>query len=211
MNQIGTGNLSNFPQPRQLKQIMQSLAMLDAIISPEWEYRYYSFNSVWGDGEMMGSMRNGSGDDLFILFSGAGAFLKGFDHEQWQEFPAEKAYGDVPACFAVAVSEPAFSPEQVTFCLWYAEDRGMWEEAFVPPHDSKENGSAWMLSGIVCGVTGYVEFARDYYEIDISEAAVHSIYNHVSMTEELAKSLNAEIDFEALRGDLAEIGYPVAA
>jgi len=28
-----------------LRKLTQSLAMLDAIMSPEWEYRYYSFNS----------------------------------------------------------------------------------------------------------------------------------------------------------------------
>jgi len=29
--------------------------MLDAILSPEWEFRYYSFNSKWAEGEMMAS------------------------------------------------------------------------------------------------------------------------------------------------------------
>jgi hypothetical protein len=41
----------------------RSLAMLDAILSPEWEYRYYSFNAAWGPAQELASMRNGSGDD----------------------------------------------------------------------------------------------------------------------------------------------------
>jgi hypothetical protein len=55
--------------------------MLDAILEPEWEYRYYSFNSRWSPGEMMASMRDGSGDGYFILFDKHGAAIKGFAHE----------------------------------------------------------------------------------------------------------------------------------
>ena len=209
MAHFGTGNLSSFPIPSELKQIMQSKAALDAIISPEWEYRYYSFNSVWGDGEMMGSIRNGSGDDLFVLFSASGAFVKGFNHEQWEEFATDEAYREVPSCFANAVSESAFSPEHVTFCCWYAEDREIWEEAAIPPFDCEENGSAWMLSEIGGDAVRYVEFAKEYYEIDIDEMAVQSVYSHLPMTIELAKLLNAEVDYLALMRDLAEIGYPV--
>ncbi len=44
------------PSIPQVRHIAQSLAMLDAILSPEWDYRYYSFNSAWGPGEEMASM-----------------------------------------------------------------------------------------------------------------------------------------------------------
>lgn len=73
--------LKSLPDIEDLRKLTQSLAMLDAIMSPEWEYRYYSFNSKWGEGEMMASMRNGSGDEYFILFDSHGAILKGFDRE----------------------------------------------------------------------------------------------------------------------------------
>jgi hypothetical protein len=44
--------------------------------SPEWEYRYYLVDSLWGR-EMVASMRNGSGDEYFILFDDHGAAIKG--------------------------------------------------------------------------------------------------------------------------------------
>jgi hypothetical protein len=50
-------------------------------MSPDWEYRYFSFDSKWDLNEMMASMRNGQGDDFFILFNNNGAIIKGFDHE----------------------------------------------------------------------------------------------------------------------------------
>lgn len=55
--------------------------MLDAILGPDWERRYCSFHGRWADGEEMASMRNGSGDEYTIVFSAAGACVRGFCHE----------------------------------------------------------------------------------------------------------------------------------
>ncbi len=70
--------LAALPDIEGLRKLTQSLAMLDAIMSPEWEYRYYSFNSKWDDGEMMASMRNGSGDEYFILVCSLGSQDKNY-------------------------------------------------------------------------------------------------------------------------------------
>ena len=70
----------NWPAPNELKRRARDFAMLDAILSPEWEYRYYSFNSQWSEGKEMASIRNGSGDEVFLLFTGGGCILKVFDH-----------------------------------------------------------------------------------------------------------------------------------
>jgi hypothetical protein len=51
------------------------MAMLDAILCPEWRFRWYSFNARWAEGERMGSMRNGHGDSFFAPFDGHGCFL----------------------------------------------------------------------------------------------------------------------------------------
>lgn len=54
---VSQKTLSALPDIESSKRLSQSLAMLDAIMSPEWEYRYYSFNSQWGEGEIKASMR----------------------------------------------------------------------------------------------------------------------------------------------------------
>jgi hypothetical protein len=59
----------------------QSLAVLDAIMSADSEYRYFSFDGEFGPGQALASMRNGSGDEYSITFTDDGAFLRGFDHE----------------------------------------------------------------------------------------------------------------------------------
>ena len=43
---ISTRDLSALPTIETLKKLTQSLAMLDAVIEREWDYRYYSFNAT---------------------------------------------------------------------------------------------------------------------------------------------------------------------
>ncbi len=118
---LSTRNLAGLPWIEELRRICQSLAMLDAIISPDWESRYFSFNSKWAPSEMMASMRNGCGDDYFILFTQYGAIIKGF----WHESPLSP-YGnggkvwdgiltEAPQEFAGFLAEPAFSINDTTF------------------------------------------------------------------------------------------------
>ena len=70
--------LTDLPNKAQLKNLCQSLAMLDAIIEPEWDFRYSSFclwhldlESVWKTGNIEypenDEMADGSGWLLFLL------------------------------------------------------------------------------------------------------------------------------------------------
>ncbi|WP_459547551.1 hypothetical protein [Nocardia sp. X0981] len=69
------------PAIADLRNLCRSLAMLDAILSPDRESRYYSFSTAWAEGEETASMSNGSGDEYSIVFSVAGAYVRGFSHE----------------------------------------------------------------------------------------------------------------------------------
>ncbi|MEF9926545.1 MAG: hypothetical protein RR804_01820, partial [Massilia sp.] len=116
----------DLPAPNKLKRIMQSLAMLDAILEEDWEYRYFSFDARWSPATQMGSMRNGQGDDLFAVFDPAGCFIRGFDHESpmspWTSHPAKIWPGvleHVPPQFSSSLMEPAFHMDDTTFCIWF--------------------------------------------------------------------------------------------
>ena len=82
-------DINELPNIEDIRKASQSLAMLDLILVQEWEYRYFSFNSIWDSGEMMASMRNGEGDEYFILFSKNGIagkiFLKDIEITQSQD------------------------------------------------------------------------------------------------------------------------------
>jgi hypothetical protein len=112
---ISARNLSALPDVNRLRALLQSLAMLDAILSPEWESRYYSFNSRWAESEQMGSMRCAEGDDFHALFNASGCFFKGFAHESemtpYKANPKQVWPGvldSVPDEFASCLREPAF-------------------------------------------------------------------------------------------------------
>lgn len=80
MKRISTENLNLLPNPRELKNICKSIAALEAIICPEWEYRYYSYQKDWSETEELFEMRTGQGDKLLVIFSTEGTCLNGFAH-----------------------------------------------------------------------------------------------------------------------------------
>ena len=193
-------------------RLLQSIAMLDAIFEPEWQHRYYSFNALWSESETMGSMRNGQGDDLFVLFNAKGAFIKGFVHDAAivsRKVPAELFYRGLRLEFEGCAKEPAFSPEKVTFCLWRLNSQRSWSHSDIPLPDADADGSASLLTMLDGSPETYRAWAMDYYERDISLASVAAIYRHEPLTEALIQALNPEQRLAFLRDDLGEIAYPV--
>ena len=194
----------------------QAIAMLDAILSPEWEYRYYSFNSKWGPREMMASMRNGSGDDYFILFDQHGAAIKGFDHEAimspWTNTPPvvwPGMYDSVPGDFSSFLNEPAFSMEDVTFCIWRRHVDTEWHCGVIdfPPGDDPD-GSESMLAIFDADPATYQAFASEYFEVNVPLTAIEHVYDHRQLTDEIIGALNPNLASEKLEADRLEIGYP---
>lgn len=188
-----------------------ALATLDAVLCAEWEGRFYSFNAAWAGGQRMASMRDGSGDEFFIVFEAERAFIKGLAHERSEaveRYSVEIAKGQVPDVFDDCLEEPAFTPEYTSFVLWNlgqawsALDLGL-------PDAGDPDGSADLL-GILAGAPEqYVEFASWYFETDVPLEAVQRVYAHEPLSEALVALLNPEASLEEIREDLEEIGYPL--
>jgi hypothetical protein len=217
---ISTRNLSPLPDVDRLRLTLQSMAMLDAILMPDWPFRYYSFNAAWAPGEQMGSMRNGSGDDLIAHFSQAGCWLKGFAHEYpmtpYREIPKRVWPGvldAVPAEFEECLREPAFSAEDVTFCIWRRHGDRSWGLGPVefPAGHPDPDGSAFLLSPLDGLPRTYLEWAEDYSERELSLAAVEHVYRHRPLTSEVLEKLNPDVRLDGLAAEASEIGYPGAA
>ncbi|MET8563143.1 hypothetical protein ABZV75_22055 [Streptomyces flaveolus] len=68
------------PGIEELRDHCRGLAMLDAVLSPERDARFHSFDAHWKEGERIASMRDGLGSGFTVVFSGAGAYVRGFDH-----------------------------------------------------------------------------------------------------------------------------------
>jgi len=216
MRKPSTRSLAELPSIDVLMRQSKALAMLDAILSPEWEFRYYSFNSKWGAGEAMASMRDGAGNEYFILFNEHGAAIKGFDHEAemspWAADPPAPwpgMYDRVPAEFSSFLAEPAFSMEAVTFCIWRRWSDAAWQcgvETF--PEGGDPDGSEWMLAIFDGDPATYQAFAREYYEVEVPLEPVRAIYDYEPLTDELVQALNSEATAEGVGADALEIGYP---
>jgi hypothetical protein len=214
---ISTRDLKILPDVDRLRALLQSVAMLDAILSPdEWEYRYYSFNSQWSKREQMGSMRNGCGDDFFALFNSSGCFLKGFAHEsQMSPYGRQPkviwpgVLDSVPSAFAAALKEPAFSMEDTTFCVWRLYSDEAWQRGRIEfPRGADPDGSQTLLVILDGKPKTYKAWAEDYYERRVNLAVVKQVYAHEPLTEELVQQLNADVTLKELAGDIKEIGYP---
>jgi hypothetical protein len=51
----------------ELRERCRSVAMLESVLSPEWHYRWFSFDSRWAPGEEMASGRDGPGGEYWIV------------------------------------------------------------------------------------------------------------------------------------------------
>jgi hypothetical protein len=191
------------------RAIAQSLAMLDAILCPEWECRYYSFNCRWAPGEEMASMRNGSGDDWFLLFDANGAALKGVAHElAGDDRFAQEIQRQVPREFGSFLNEAAFSMQNATYCYWRRTSDAFWTKVSGAPAD---DGSNEMLSVLIRGPSGYKEWAEAYLEVPVDLTAVSEVFAHQPLTEATVHALNPETDLPFAYEQAEEIGYPRGA
>ena len=192
--------------------------MLDAILCPEWEYRYHSFNANWAAGEQMASMRDGCGDSYFILFTKAGAIMKGFAHESeaWrrtlqQGQPLAGLFDGVPGEFAGFLEEPAFSIADTTFCLWRRSSDPAWQTGTIEPLDGEDpDGSAGLLRLLDGDPEAYRAWAEDYFETTVALAAVKHIFGYRPLIEEVVAALNPELSPTDLAEDISEIVYPMS-
>ena len=196
------------PPIAELRRVTQSLAMLDAILSPEWAFRYYSFNSQWGDRQEMASMRNGAGDEWFLLLDSVGGAIKGFAHELATDPAFAQAIpSQVPKDFSSFLGEPAFSMQDATFCYWRAANAAHWSKAAGAAGD---DGSDELLALLTSGPSGYKAWADGYYEMEVPLEAVTQIYAHQPLTDAMVLALDPAADLASVYADADEIGYPCA-
>ena len=204
------------PKIATLRRITQSLAMLDALASRECEFRCYSYNSKWGAGEEMASMRNGSGDDWFLLFNSYGAALKGFAHESplaASSSIAELIQTHVPAGFSSFLNEPAFTMNRATFCLWCRCGEPAWSVVATASHPSSESidGSLELLRLLDGEAVSYHQWAESYFECTIPLHAVQALYEHRPLDADLIHAINPNLSLSDASSDAIEIGYPLAS
>ena len=177
---------------------LRRLALLDAIIEQEWEYRYYSFNSAWSESEEMASLRNGSGGEWFFLFEAANLAFKCTSPVDGLAQDFEELKLKVPERFSSFLNEPAFSMSQGS-CIWYVQDQS-WVKLGISINDLPDPEAILKMTA-----SDYCKFAESYFERQVNQSLVGSVLEG-NYTLEIAKQINPEIDIELLAKDLVEIG-----
>ncbi|WP_307675738.1 hypothetical protein [Streptomyces sp. V4I2] len=215
------------PGIRTLRDHCRSMAMLEAILSPDWDNRYYSFDAHWSDGEEVASMRNGSGDEFSVVFSAAGAYVRGFAHESPMspyvgDGPWPGVLDEVPEVFRAYVEEDAFSDEDgmpvVTACAWREAGDAAWRAgtiAFPDGGGGDPDGSGYLFRLLVDrSAEAFRDFAEDCHEVPVSLAAVRHVWALKPLTDEVVTALAPggpdapEMSLDSLAPDIAGIGYP---
>jgi hypothetical protein len=210
--------MSPLPPIDQLIQRCRALATLDLILSPDWQYRLYSFNSRWSANKLMASMRDGCGDEWWIVFHRDGwAALKGLGHESpaWSKHRKKLSsalQGSFPSDLTEFTTEPAFRWDETSFAYFHPIGSNGWIRANdLTAYSADDAGDDQLLAHIVGGPSDYSAFAADYYETEIDERIVASIFALQPITAAVVNSLNPSV----VMGDIAEelygeIQYPNA-
>ncbi|MET8982360.1 hypothetical protein ABZX85_42965 [Streptomyces sp. NPDC004539] len=213
----------DLPEITALRDHCRSLAVLEAILSPEWADRYHSFDASWSETEETASMRDGEGDEYSIVFSPAGAYVRGFAHESpmspyQNDGPWPGVLDSVPEVFAPCVDEPAFSDEDgmpvVTACLWRRTGDEGWstgEIDFPESFNGDPDGSRSLFALLTDrSAEAFQEWAEDYYETEVDLDAIRHVLASRPLTEDVVTRLNPEVRLTGLAKELTEAGYPQA-
>lgn len=212
---ISIRNLKELPDIAKLKQICKAIALLDAIISPEWEYRYYSYSSIWDEGEECATMRDGSGDEYLILFNQYGAVINGLAHEAE---PWETNKNIIPKEFHEFMFGEPVKSLGTTFCIWKKYGDREWQAAHneldeLDEDDEYEDGSKDLLFILDGKPETYKDWAEEYYEGELEDEVplyiVEGVYQGKVLTKEMVVALNPSLtDWNNLKDELDEIAYP---
>ncbi|MBT2545812.1 hypothetical protein J7E99_35365 [Streptomyces sp. ISL-44] len=208
------------PDIATLRNLCRSMATLDAILQPGAPYlRHHRFDAHWSATQELASVDNGGGDAYSVVFSAAGAYIRGFDHES----PMSPYAGDgtpwpgvvdtVPEVFRSCVEEPAFQLEgiaHITVCLWRENTDGQWRTGEVDFEGGRlvPDGSDWLFRRLVDGTPEkYQAWAQRYYRTPVDLDAVIDVYELRPLTPELVLALNPAVTLEQLGDTIASIGY----
>ena len=179
---------------KKLEKCLKAMAILDVIMiaSKDAWLRLTSYQESEHTHSYV--LRNGSGDELTIIFTTNGALIKGFDHEnelnqfgadEWDSTFFEYTYANLPKEFAELLNEDDI--DNTTFCMWCMDETNAWTQNETKGNDG---GKSFLLNYICQTAEEWCEWAKYYYEMDIVPEVVQKIYQEEQLTKEDVIKLN---------------------
>jgi hypothetical protein len=189
------------PAISELRSRCRALAVLDVVLDPGSEDRHHGYGT-WAPGEELASMRDGAGNEYSIVFTTAGAYVRGFDHESPMspyatddQEPWPGVLDAVPEVFRKCVEEPVFCDEfgtpYVTVCLWREHGDTEWKHGTIDLPEDGDDGADWLFGLLTDGTPeAFQDWAQDYYERPVDLDAVRHVYAGKPLTADVVAALN---------------------
>ncbi len=215
LNKVSTEHLEQLIQPAKLKELCKSISVLEAIICPEWDLRYYSYQKTWSENEAIFEMRNGQGDHLLILFQKDGICINGFAKKSkintlsnGLQKTSALNIDTLPEQFNEFIFEEPVKSIGTSFCIWSVNGED-WKVGNISlANDDYKDGSEDLLELLDGHPMTYKIWAEEYYECDLNIKYIEEIYKGKLLSKEMVDGINPDlVDYEQLKEDLEEIGY----
>ena len=190
--------LDQFNNITSVKRKFKKLAALDAILSPEWDYRYYSYNSKWSDLIEMASMRDGCGNEWFLWLTDCHAAYKMFSKDDGYIDSPEALLKTLPNEYEHFVNEPAFSLDTISRIGYL--NNGEWIYLGIDVKYLPLVERIYSMSK-----DDYFKWAYEYFEISVDTLLADAIWADPASLP-TAKLINTDLDIDAFKLDLIEIG-----
>ncbi|MGF9698600.1 hypothetical protein [Paenibacillus sp. MABNR03] len=219
-------NFTSITNSDTLHQHMRVLAALDIIMSEEEWLRVHRYEAELQPGVAWGSIDNGAGDHLHVLFTSYGTLIKGFDHESplspharedGEVYPG--MYDEVPEALLTILRDhgEALELEDVTFCVWQEGNDPQWkagswiQQALKEEGEDDATGGADFLLGYIEETPeAFADWAEGYYDTqELSLSALTEVYEGKPVTASLIRELCPARDIEAALDELHQRGYVV--
>lgn len=152
-------------------------------------------------------MRDGSGDNFFIVFRRGTTYIQGLAHESGlARQPPDQLFDGLPGEMADLRDEPAFGPRECSFVLWWSSPDGPWEFGTNDVPTPATDGSADLLAIFTDGARSYLNYARDYFEVELDSSAVAAVFASGAVQPDLIRAINPGADASVIEGELAAMG-----
>lgn len=210
---ITSRKLKSLPDRKKVQNICKAISVLDAILCQEWEYRYYSYNSQWGENEEFFEMRNGEGNQMLVLFREDGCVINGFSQDFYEfrkDYPKDELTKRLPEIFNEFIFGEPVNTIGTTFCIW-STIAEKWETGEIKTNQDGSSDMLYIFDGLPYT---YIDWASDYFQDSYKESGipfdiVTKIYQGETLTKEMVLSIVDELeDWLQLESDLKEINYP---
>lgn len=193
----------DLPSKEVLQRICKAISVLDAILCSEWEYRYYSYNSQWSEGEEFCEMQDMEGKRFQILFKEKGCIINGV-HSDYEEANKSILTNGLPEIFQEFIFGEPVASYGTNFCIW-TDEKDNWQYTETGKADGKEE----LLRILDGNPITYKQWAEEYFEVEeIPLDIIKQIYRGETLTKSMVLAVNPEMEnWEQLISDLEEINY----